>query len=147
MYWSKPWICPGYSKKHTNLMAEMELTMHRGSVGMWPTPAPSLVWYFLLFLWNAQYWCRSIFINLKESLKNITLIFYNFITLIKYVLWRYTDYFFLDIFGTDTLSNIWDEIYRSSLGFKKMMSIRKMMTFVHTWLVYLGTRKKKVFFS
>ena len=32
--WPRPWICPGCSKKHTNLMERVKLTMQRGSVGM-----------------------------------------------------------------------------------------------------------------
>lgn len=56
----------------TNLMEGVKLTMHRGSVAMWPVWAHSLTWYFLLFLEHPRhYWCRSIFIDLKGSFKKI----------------------------------------------------------------------------
>lgn len=51
MYWPGPWMCPKYSEEYISLVEDLELAMHRGSVGVFPN---LIFFFFLLFLRKTQ---------------------------------------------------------------------------------------------
>lgn len=69
----------------------------------------------------------------KGSFKNVVLVLYNFITLIKYVWYRYVVCLFPGYVWCRYIEQHGEEIKTKSLGFKKIVStskvIRKMITF------------------